>query len=1027
MIEITHLAKRGGPLTKRIFLTNDGTYQSDASACVMAEGEGRRVELSGIAPLADLIARMAPHEALALGAIESWRPNKVTIVTKEKLNGSSRPDLVARTADAIVYRESQPAFALLDFDTKGMPREVEARIRAAGGYWAALVSVLPVLAGVARVERRSTSAGLYREDTGQKLPGSYGVHVYVEVAGGADIPRFLTTLHERCWLAGLGWMMVGAGGQLLERSIVDRTVGGPERLVFEGAPVLVPPLAQAVESRRPVATEGEALDTVAACPPLTIIETARLGELRAREGQRLTSERARVRDEFIKARAAALAARTGMPSERARQIVARQCDGGVLYPYEVLPFDDPALAGKTVADVLADPERFEGETLADPLEGVDYGKNKARIMRDADGAPWIYSFAHGRTTYRLRYDAAAVEAAVAGASADHIVDLFVRLALRADLAEPEIERLRDMVAGRANVGKRALDRMLRRSREEQQREQAARESERRAATRLDPRPQVPAPAFDAPWLPQMQVVNDALAASTADEPPMRDADGHMVEVRDRQAMSLHPLTADGANEGDADETRLPAPEQPLLTRLDEAQLAELIERHVDYIDESGRSVHLAGSFVKHFLVRRDLALPVVSAIATLPIVLPNGEVLSGRGLDRERGIVFRVPGEMLAKMPKPEACGEAELVEAMRFLVEDWLGDVAADYNGKCTLIAEAATIIERLALPERPAFVVTAGQRGGGKTTTTNMIAMAALGQRAPAAAWSPNDEERRKALLAYLGEGVPFLVWDNIPRGEAISCPHIEKALTAETYSDRVLGISEFKIVSAATVQSFTGNNIAPLGDLASRTLNVRLEVDRPDPENRVFKHADPLAWTEANRGKILASIYTVLLGNPRLWEEKPAAAETRFKAWWSLVGSAIEHAAGLCDQPISFREMFLDGEAEEEQTGNLVEVLRALRQQWADGFTAADVEGYLRPKDIGGYPQRKTDAAAALEAALERASGKPFKTVSTRELNWRLKALVGTPVHGTDAAIGRLTYRKGDRGGKFAVVVKKLDELV
>ena len=49
---------------------------------------------------------------------------------------------------------------------------------------------------------------------------------------------------------GFGWYMVGAGGQLLERSIVDRMVGAPERLVFEGAPVLDPPLAQDQESRR---------------------------------------------------------------------------------------------------------------------------------------------------------------------------------------------------------------------------------------------------------------------------------------------------------------------------------------------------------------------------------------------------------------------------------------------------------------------------------------------------------------------------------------------------------------------------------------------------------------------------------------------------------------------------------------------------------------------------------------------------------------------------------------------------------
>jgi hypothetical protein len=1032
MIEITHLAKRGGPLTKRIFLAGDGTYQSDGSACVMAEGDGHRVELAGVEPLADIISQMEPHEALALGTLEAGRPDKVGIVTKAKLNGSARPDLIARTAGAIVYRPRQPAFALLDYDLKGMPAEAGARIDAAGGYWSALVTVIPALADVARVVRRSTSAGLYREDTGEKLPGSYGMHVYVEVEDGADIPRFLSTLHERCWLAGLGWSMVGAGGQLLERSIVDRTVGAPERLVFEGAPILVAPLAQNADSRRPVATEGVPLDTVATCPPLTILETARLVELRAQEAQRLTAERARVRDEFIKDRAAALSARTGMSSERARRIVARQCDGGVLYPSEVLPFDDPALAGRTVADVLADPAGYEGETLADPLEGVDYGRCKARIMREADGWPWVHSFAHGRTTYRLRYDAASVEAAIGAAGTDQIVDLFVSLALRADLAEPELERLRDIVAGRANVGKRALDRMLRRNRAEEAREQAQREKERRAATRRDPRPQVPAPMFDAPWLPQMAVLNGVLGASDADEPPMRDIDGHVVAVRDRRATNLHALTADGTNEGDNDETRLPAPEQPLLTRLDEAQLAELIERHVDYVDTGGRSVHLAGPFVKHFLVREDAALPVVSAVATLPIVLPNGEVLSGRGLDRDRAIVFRVPDELLKIMPKREDCVGAAVAEAMRFLADDWLCDVAtADYGGKAVLIAMLATIIERHALPERPAFNITAGQRGGGKTTTVNMIAMAALGQRAPAAAWSPSDEERRKGMLAYLGQGVPLLVWDNIPRGETISCPSIEKALTAETYQDRVLGISEFKIVSASTIMAFTGNNITAYGDLASRTLNVRLEVERPDPENREFEHADPLAWTAANRGKILQSIYTILLGNPRLTAKEPAAAETRFKTWWHLVGSAIENAArehaevqkrtvsfdeeeiaGRANAAISFKLMFLEGESEEELTSSIIEVLVELRRLWPNGFEAAMVAEHVK------HP--RTDAIDAFLGAIEQASKKPFKAVSTREISWRLGVLEGTPVRVTDDEIWRLCYQKSRRGGKFTIKV-------
>jgi len=92
----------------------------------------------------------------------------------------------------------------------------------------------------------------------------------------------------------------------------------------------------------------------------------------------------------------------------------------------------------------------------------------------------------------------------------------------------------------------------------------------------------------------------------------------------------------------------------------------------------------------------------------------------------------------------------------MRFLTDEWLADVATGYAGKCTIIAATMMILERALLPERPVVFVTAGHRGGGKTTTLKMIVMAAAGLPAVGAAWSNDPEERRKALFTYLDPGV-------------------------------------------------------------------------------------------------------------------------------------------------------------------------------------------------------------------------------------------------------------------------------
>ena len=1002
MIEITGFAKSNGILSKRISLNDDGSVRSDGTACLMINGLARRVHLTGMDELSQLVDSLSSNEAIALGALRADLPEQVEIVTKKQLsglNGAAHPGLIARSSGNIVYRPAKAAVVLFDYDEKGMPPQMRTRIETLGGFGRAMLTVLPEIATSARMMRASTSAGLNRLDTGEKLASSGGLHLYVLIQDGQDVDRCLRTAHDRCWLSGFGWMMVGAAGQLLERSIVDRMVGAPERLVFEGAPVLIPPLAQDAASRQPQVRDGEPLDTVAACPPLTILEQSRLRGLRAQEAQRLAPASATARAAFVAKQSKKIVERTGILPKAAMRIVERQCDG-VLLPDVLLLFDDPALANITVADVLADPERFEGSTLADPLEGVEYGTCKAKVLRRADGTPWIHSFAHGRTVYELRYDATAIGATLANAPKDEVAALFVKLALCADLTDGETEALRNAVAQRAGIGRRTLATTLKKAQQERLKQRHHEEQERRAAERRDPRPQIAAPASDAPWLPQMRLLNDVLGSSCDPEPPMRDVDGFVTRVRLRRVQGLHELTADGANETETEESRLPAPELPLLTRLDDAQLAELIEQHIDYTDDADRSVHLAAPFVRHFVCRHDTALPLVAAVTTLPIVLPNGTILSGRGLDRKRGIVFRVSNELQATLPGPESCTPVAVAQAMRFLCDVWMLDVATGYDGKCVLVGLALSVLERLLLPERPAFFVTAGQRGGGKTTIINMLSTAVLGRRAAACAWSSSEEERRKSLFSYLLEGVPLLVWDNIPRATAIACPSLERALTAESYCDRVLGETGIRTASAATVMAFTGNNVGPKGDMASRSLAARLTVDRVDPENREFTHENPIAWTEAHRGRILGALYTVLIGNPRLRAADPSAAETRFKAWWHLVGAAVEnaaeqHVATMTDDErptcppalVSFCDMFLDGEADDEQSDSLGTVLLVLRTKWPGGFTAFQV---------ASYAGAAAEDAVEFRASLEQASGGlPLKVVTARTLSWRLKAIVDAPV--------------------------------
>ena len=195
--EITVFSKSGGPLTKCIALNADGSIHTDRSACVMSAGTARRAKVANVGVLAALIERLKPYQAIALGVLRDGLPDQVNVVTKEKLNGVTQPNVIARSGDDIIYRAKNPAFALIDFDTKGMPAKVAAKIKKRGGLRPALLSVMPGFVGIAKVivpldQRRFVQWRYWEEDQGfgrrPHLPRRRQRHRHRALSQGAARP-----------------------------------------------------------------------------------------------------------------------------------------------------------------------------------------------------------------------------------------------------------------------------------------------------------------------------------------------------------------------------------------------------------------------------------------------------------------------------------------------------------------------------------------------------------------------------------------------------------------------------------------------------------------------------------------------------------------------------------------------------------------------------------------------------------------------------------------------------------------------
>jgi hypothetical protein len=774
-MQITIMRSLGPLLSKSISLDCNSRPVSDGSACRMQAGTAATTPAPDASTLAWKIEQLAAAEAIVLGSIKTvprgQSANVVTANALAKLNAKQREGVIARTREHIDFSPGEPAWMLLDFDAKGAPARVTNIIDVAGGVLPSLLLVAPGLQRAARVARASTSAGLFNSDTGDRFPGSGGEHHYMLVRDGSDVDRATRVFHARAWLHGLGWLMLGKAGQVLDRSLVDASVRYPERLCFEGPPEVIPPLAQDTALRRCQAVEGEAIDTRAMIPDLTSSERQQIQDAKAVMRRALEPQAQAIRAAFDNKLAEDIVRREGVPLATALRRVAAW-RRGVLTPCIELITDH--LGTILVRDVLLDPQRFVGETLCDPYEGPEYGCDKAQIMvsQRESGRVFIHSFAHGGATHDLKHDVHSAEVALTAAPVDGIADTLCDIVDASDIEPEEVQRLVELVADRAKLGRQVLKRRLttdqkRRARERRQAEVAA----RRAEGLLDQRLTRPAPPSDGEVVPVVVEVDRVLSEDDTERPPMRRSDGTLVELRVQEPFNLHQLAATGSNDFSNDSIgQLPAPAEPLLVEMTPVTVEMMVERYFVFerTDRDGIFLYnaaLPSAYINAFMQMPGSVskLPHVNAINTAPMVAENGAIIEGFGLDRDSGILHHIEPGLRDCMPKRDLT-EDDVRQATRWLCDEWQIDVLTKMTGKMIVISLALTLIQRLLLAMRPAFLISAGLRGGGKTTLCHMLMTAVFGRMAAAASWSENQEERRKSLFAHFRQGVASLVWDNI-----------------------------------------------------------------------------------------------------------------------------------------------------------------------------------------------------------------------------------------------------------------------
>lgn len=373
---------------KRFFLDDDGQLQKQANG-LFSKGYVTVQNANNAQELAELAQNLTPQDALCLGqprGVNALGTAPVaTRQAQQALVNSSVP-ILSRTKDDFSFGQGQ-GWLLLDYDTRGLSEAVFSRIEQLGGIMNALHHVWPELENSDFVVRPSSSAGVHI--IGDPAPSVSGFHMFVRLKRATDIPQALKTLHSRCWLNGLGYHMISKSGHLLDRSIVDITVGSPERLIFTAPPIL----GEGIVREHQYAAIHQGVEIPCPKAPLG----AQWSRARDIDRQRSQPDAAKQHSIYLRKSIEDRQASHGGSYASAEAIVLNRIEGRQLLDDDVLHL--PSGATVTVGDILDQIKLGERISCADPIEGREYNPTAAAVLWEPPHKfPALISHAHGELT-----------------------------------------------------------------------------------------------------------------------------------------------------------------------------------------------------------------------------------------------------------------------------------------------------------------------------------------------------------------------------------------------------------------------------------------------------------------------------------------------------------------------------------------------------------------------------------------------------------------------------------------------------
>ena len=301
--------------------------------------------------------------------------------------------------------------------------------------------------------------------------------------------------------------------------------------------------------------------------------------------------------------------------------------------------------------------------------------------------------------------------------------------------------------------------------------------------------------------------------------------------------------------------------------------------------------------------------PQLTRLSSVPVVGPSGELQPRYGYHASTKTFVYSRG---IETPLGDGTVDKAAVQRSIAWYKEWplsgfMFDTPASLTH--TICGILTPYVRDLIAGETPLFLVQAPTRGSGKSKLARLC-IGINAQTFHDTILARSEQEVQKQILSLLRTGPSHILFDNV-RG-TVNSGSLDKVLTSDIYTDRILGRSETETYPNKAMWWITSNNAFLGGDLPSRTVLIGLDTGMERPEQRTdFKTGDLNKWLAVNR--LLCVQHALTLIRYWLQEGMPLYAGPNYhraKDWAQVLGGICE-AVGLPG--------FLDNTEEIEQNAD------------------------------------------------------------------------------------------------------------